>query len=123
MLLNAQRKQKHQLLYNKVEEGHYRVAALSTSNRKFQGNDGELLSFVVSGGGDVAIRDIHFFTADGGDYTFEALYMNYGAETGIGSIENEIVNAKSIYDLNGRKMVNGKLPQGIYIVNGRKIAF
>jgi hypothetical protein len=121
MLLNAQRKQKHQLLYNKVEEGHYRVAALSTSNRTFQGNDGELLSFVVDGGGDVAIRDIHFFTADGGDYTFEALYMNYGAETGIGSTENEIVNGKSIYDLNGRKMVNGKLPQGIYIVNGKKV--
>ena len=121
MLLNAERKQKHQLLYNKVEEGHYRVAALSTSNHTFQGNDGELLSFVVSGGGDIAIRDIHFFTADGGDYTFEALYMNYGAETGIGSTENEIVNGKSIYDLNGRKMVNGKLPQGIYIVNGRKV--
>ena len=121
MLLNAQRKQKHQLLYNKVEEGHYRVAALSTSNHTFQGNDGELLSFAVSGGGDIAIRDIHFFTADGGDYTFEALYMNYGAETGIGSIENEIVNGKSIYDLNGRKMVNGKLPQGIYIVNGKKV--
>ena len=123
MLLNAERKQKHQLLYNKVEEGHYRVAALSTSNHTFQGNDGELLSFVVGGGGDVAIRDIHFFTADGGDYTFEALYMNYGAETGIGSTENEIVNAKSIYDLNGRKMkmVNGKLPQGIYIMNGKKV--
>jgi hypothetical protein len=126
MLLNAERKHKHQLLYNKVEEGHYRVAALSTSNRTFQGNDGELLSFVVDGGGDVAIRDIHFFTADGGDYTFEALYMNYGAETGIGSTENEIVNGKSsngksIYDLNGRKMVNGKLPQGIYIVNGKKV--
>jgi len=121
MLLNAQRKQKHQLLYNKVEEGHYRVAALSTSNRTFQGNDGELLSFVVGGGGDVSIRDIHFFTPDGSDYRFEALYMNYGAETGISSIENEIVNGKSIYDLNGRKMVNGKLPKGIYIVNGKKV--
>ena len=124
MLLNAQRKQKHQLLYNKVEEGHYRVAALSTTNRTFQGNDGELLSFVVDGGGDVAIRDIHFFDTESKDFTFDTLYLTGNTETGISSIENEIVNGKSsngksIYDLQGRR--RSSLQRGVNIVNGKKV--
>lgn len=45
-------------------------------------------------------------------------------ETGIRSIENGqliIDNENDAwYDLSGRKMVNGKLPKGIYIHNGRK---
>lgn len=44
------------------------------------------------------------------------------------SIGDEVLRLKSeelddaIYDLNGRKIVNGKLSKGIYIKNGRKIA-
>ena len=73
LLLNAERKQKHQLLYNKVEEGHYRVAALSTSNNEFNGNNGELLNISLTGAdnSEVSIRGIHFFDAQGKDYLFD----------------------------------------------------
>lgn len=40
--------------------------------------------------------------------------------------ENSVLNAPAVYDLSGRKIVNGtsengQLPKGIYIVNGKKI--
>ena len=41
--------------------------------------------------------------------------------TSIQNITNTKENA-TIYDLGGRKMVNGKLPKGLYIVNGKKVA-
>ena len=36
MKLNSLRKQKHQLLYNRVREGQWCVVALSTSSREFK---------------------------------------------------------------------------------------
>ena len=67
MMLNTLRQQQHQLLYNKLENGHYRVAALSTVNDIFNGNDGELLNIAVSGTGsnEVSISDIHFIDVRG----------------------------------------------------------
>ena len=129
MMLNAQRKQKHQLLYNKVEEGHWRVAALSTSNRTFKGRNGELLSIALDGiaNDGITLSDIHFFTADGGDYTFNDLHLS--VTTMIHSMDNgqwTMDNSSTVYDMQGRKIVNGKLsnsqlPRGIYIVNGKKV--
>lgn len=121
MLLNAQRKQKHQLLYNKVEERHYRVAALSISNRTFQGNDGELLNFSLEGGvsGDVNIRDIHFFDADGSDYRFSDLQSCSATEISSLKEEQTTTRPHDIYDLQGRKVET--MSHGIYIVNGKKV--
>ena len=40
----------------------------------------------------------------------------------IDGIENEELKIENeVYDLSGRKIINGKLSQGIYIVNGRKL--
>ena len=122
MLLNAQRKQKHQLLYNKVEEGHYRVAALSTSNRTFQGNDGELLNFSLEGAasGDVAIRNIHFFDTEGGDYMFnEILYE--GTTTGIAVTPSTTPMDGAFYTIDGRRIGEKPTTKGLYIVNGKKV--
>ena len=130
MLLNAQRKQKHQLLYNKVENGHWRIAALSTSNRTFLGNDGELLSVVYNGimNDEVSIRDIHFFTVDGSDYQFDDISLS--GTTAIHSLNNgqgTNVGSSTVYDMQGRKIMSGdssnrQLPKGLYIINGKKVA-
>lgn len=129
MQLNAQRKQKHQLLYNKVEDGHWRVAALSTSNRTFNGNDGELLSVVYDGimNDEVSIRNIHFFTADGSDYQFDDISLS--GTTAIHSLNNgqgTNVGSSTIYDMQGRIIMSGdssnrQLPKGLYIINGKKV--
>lgn len=129
MMLNKLRKQKHQLLYNKVEDGHWRVAALSTSNRTFNGNDGELLSVVYDGimNDEVAIRDIHFFTADGSDYQFDDISLS--GTTAIHSLNNgqgANVESSTVYDMQGRKIMSGdssnrQLPKGLYIINGKKV--
>jgi hypothetical protein len=42
-----------------------------------------------------------------------------GTPTQIENVKSEIKNGTTIYDLSGRKMVNGKLPNGLYIVNGK----
>jgi len=122
MLLNAERKQKHQLLYNKVEEGHYRVAALSTSNRTFQGNDGELLSIALNSDndGEIAIRNIHFFDTKGGDYMFnEILYE--GATTGIAVTPSTTPMDGAFYTIDGRRIGKKPATKGLYIVNGKKV--
>ena len=43
-----------------------------------------------------------------------------GTPTQIENVKSEIKNGPTIYDLSGRKMVNGKLPNGLYIMNGKK---
>lgn len=49
-------------------------------------------------------------------------YMDFPAEvTGIESLTPDPSQEKGVwYDLQGRKMVNGKLPKGVYIMNGKK---
>ena len=115
----------------KVEEGHYRVAAISTSNHTFSGYEGELLAVGLEGitSEDICLRNIRFFTTDGEEHRFDDIVMQSGTATDIASPRqpsNE--EAQDIYDLQGRKMVNGKWlngksSKGIYIVNGKKIAF
>ncbi len=120
MMLNKQRKQKHQLLYNKVEEGHWRVVALSTANNAFQGNDGELLNFtlndVVS---DVTVRDIIFFDTMGNSHPFSDISLGTTTKTGLAT-GNAQRKEESVFTLDGRR-INGKpSKKGIYIINGKK---
>ena len=47
--------------------------------------------------------------------------LNDGA-TGINDVNADLnANVNAIYNLAGQKIVNGKLPRGIYIINGKKI--
>ena len=124
--INGMREDGHQLLYNKVEENRYRVTALSLSNAIFKGNMGKLLQFSINGQitDDICVHDIHFVNTKGNDFTFDPLYLTGVTETGIGSINNEIVNGKSsngkfIYDLQGRKL--SKVQHGVNIINGKKV--
>ena len=120
MMLNGERSQQHQLLYNKVEEGHYRVAALSTSNNEFNGNDGELLNIALSGvaGEEVSVRNIHFFDAWGRDYRFEDIE---GANATAISRPSSVpfFYGEEIFDLQGRK--RSMLQRGVNIVGGKKV--
>jgi hypothetical protein len=120
MMLNAQRNQKHQLLYNKVEEGLYRVAALSTSNNEFNGNEGELLNIAMNGvsGDEVSVRNILFFDVKGNDYLFDDI--NGSTTTSVRQIDNgEWIIDNSIYDLQGRK--RSTLQRGVNIVGSKKV--
>ncbi len=119
ILLSAERKQGHQLFYNKVENGHYRVAALSTSNRAFLGNAGELLTFALEGTPDaeVSISNIHFFDTQGNDYAFDELSIDIA--TGLHDVNVNDNSNYVIFDLQGRKLT--KMQRGVNIVNGKKI--
>ena len=122
--LNTARKHGHQLIYNKVDEGHYRVVALSVANNTFNGNNGELLNIQLDGfnAADMTISNIHFITTDGTDYRFDDLTMS-GA-TGIESLTPNLSPKEegNVYDLSGRKVsVPSVLPKGVYIMNGKKV--
>lgn len=123
MLLNIQRKQGHQLIYNKVEEGHYRVAAISTSNSTFGGYEGELLAVGIEGiaSEDICLRNIRFFTADGEEHLFDDIVMQSGTATDIASPRQSSYGDEAIYNLAGQRIQ--KTQKGINIVNGKKIAF
>ncbi len=120
MQINKERKQKHQLLYNKVEDGHWRVVALSTANNTFQGNDGELLNLtlndVVS---DVTVRDIIFFDTMGNSHPFSDISLGTTTKIDLAT-GNAQRKEESVYTLDGRR-INGKpSKKGIYIINGKK---
>ena len=120
MMLNAGRKQGHQLIYNKVEEGHYRVAALSTSNQTFNGNIGELLNITLNGisGEEVRLCNIHFFDAEGQNYLFEDLESTIATE--IESLHPAFSQSEgAIYDIQGRRQE--RMLHGINIVGGKKV--
>ena len=122
MMLNTLRQQQHQLLYNKLENGHYRVAALSTVNDIFNGNDGELLNIAVSGTGsnEVSISDIHFIDVRGNDYKFADITPS--EVTGIANFTPALSEGNmDVYDLQGRKMNASSLTKGIYIIGKKKV--
>ena len=120
MQLNKERKQKHQLLYNKVEDGHWRVVALSTSNRTFAGNDGELLNLTLNDVvGNVTVRDIIFFDTMGNSHPFSDISLATTTKTDLAT-SNPQRKEESVYTLDGRR-INGKpSKKGIYIINGKK---
>ena len=121
MLLNDSRKNGHQLLYNKVGDGHYRVVALSTANNSFNGKNGELLNIQLDGFNtdDLTIHNVHFFTGQGNDYAFDDLKLQ-GGTTAIEELPLvEGGQPAAVYDLQGRKQPT--LRRGVNIVNGKKV--
>ena len=122
MQLNSQRKQKHQLLYNKVREGQWRVVALSTSNREFEGVAGELLNIELDGfaTADVLIDNIHFVTAQGTDVMFDAVSLSRGGmTTKVNTLPVDAENSQSVYSLSGQRLNTPR--KGLNIVGGKKV--
>ena len=122
--LNDARRQGHQLLYNKVGDGHYRVVALSTSGNVFNGTSGELLSMTLddSATEDVRIDNIHFVTARGIDVPFEAIGVNNvndGVTTDIHSVDSNNTIIQHVYNLNGQRLTAPR--KGLNIIGGKKI--
>lgn len=119
MRINGQRKDGHQLLYSKLAENRYRVAALSLSNAVFKGNEGELLNISIDGlpTDEISVDNILFVTKNGTSITFNGLSLS-GTVTGIANIDANEGN-NTIFDLQGRKL--SKVQRGINIVNGRKV--
>jgi len=121
--LNDARRQGHQLLYNKMGDGHYRVVALSTSGNVFNGTSGELLSMTLDdfATDDVRIDNIHFVTARGIDVPFEAIGVcngNNGVTTDIHSVDSNNTT-KPVYNLNGQRLTAPR--KGLNIIGGKKI--
>ncbi len=119
MRLNNNRKQGHQLIYNKLADGTYCVVALSVSNNTFEGNEGELLGISLDGvpSDDICIRDIHFVNTKGKDFTFDRLFLSNDTETGIEAMDNgqlTMDNEGAWYSLDGKKL--GKPQKGINII-------
>lgn len=114
--LNNLRSADHVVSYTKLHNGDYRVVALSFSGTAFSGNEGELASIKINGNGSVVMKDVRFVTTDLQEVAFDV------NTTGIEVVDySQLENRNSVYDLQGRKVENRHLLQGIYIVNGKKI--
>ena len=119
MQLNALRRQGHQLIYNKVDDGHYRVVALSLSNNAFGGQQGEVLNIQLDGldGRSVTLENIHFVTLRGTDHRFDDLSAS-GATTGMRGASAREQEASAVYRLNGTKQRDSQ--RGVNIIKGKK---
>ena len=123
MALNNERRQGHQLLYNKMGEGHYRVVALSTAANIFKGSSGELLDMTLDGFAtdNIQVDDIRFVTPEGSERLFDALGVTRnGIVTSIDGMNgDDNCDKRTVYNLNGQRM---NTPQrGLNIINGRKV--
>ena len=122
LTLNSERKQNHQLLYNKISDGHYRVVALSTSDRSFNGTTGELLNIAFDSQptDGIVIDNIHFVTTQGSDLLFNAIGISGDTPTSISGVRNDATPINGIiYNLNGQRLT--KAQKGLYIINGKKV--
>ncbi len=122
MKLNSLRKQKHQLLYNRVREGQWRVVALSTLSREFEGYSGELLNVAIDGftSDEVLVDNIHFVMPQGVDVLFEAVSLSKGGSaTSVDSLPIKTESSQTIYNLNGQRL---NAPQkGLNIIGNKKV--
>lgn len=116
--LSSIRSNGHTLLYNKLEDGRYRVVVISTSNATFKNTQGVLLTMTLDGAASAAtVSDVHFITPEGVDHTFSAI--NATTVTGIENINNATQNEGSWYNVQGMKVKSPK--HGVYIHNGKKV--
>ena len=114
--LCGERSRGHLLTYAKTGSNIYKVVVYSLDNSSFEGHDGELLSFRVSGNGSLSIENIVLVTAGNAEKHFAPLGGN---ATGLKAIDNLQFTIDNCYDFQGRRVANtGK--KGVYIVNGKK---
>lgn len=102
------------LVYNKVGDNTWRIAAISLSRTAISGNDGCLLTLDVNGNGNVNVNN-NLFT----DANTQSYILPFAAPTGISAIKAAIAEGTVIYDMQGRRVENPT--KGLYMVNGKKV--
>jgi hypothetical protein len=118
--MNGKRQDNHQVIYARTGDNLYKVVVYSSENRPFKGNSGELLSFKVTGTGNVEVSNVLFVTSGETETTFPALL---GGTTGIDNFKTS--KAMDVYSIDGRLvrkhiMNTDGLEKGLYIINGKK---
>ena len=120
--LNESRAAGHTLMYNRLDDGSYRVVAFSLKGESFFGNMGDLLLFTTEGAeqGEVSMENIFFIDSDLNKVAFNDITA---IATGISPAFAD-TNDTPVYNLAGQmvnvKSSNRKLQKGIYISKGRK---
>ncbi len=114
LMLNPKGEQKHQLIYNKLEPGRYRVAVFSPANRTFEDYGDELLSFISESENSMSIiaERIQFFDTLGNGYMFDTVGVEL--ETGVATLKAGTSAKTDVYDLQGRKFTQPQ--RGVNII-------
>lgn len=114
LMLNPKGEQKHQLIYNKLEPGRYRVAVFSPANRTFEDYGDELLSFISDSENSMSIiaERIQFFDTLGNGYMFDTVGVEQ--ETGVATLKAGTSARTDVYDLQGRKFTQPQ--RGVNII-------
>ncbi len=114
LMLNPKGEQKHQLIYNKLEPGRYRVAVFSPANRTFEDYGDELLSFISESENSMSIiaERIQFFDTLGNGYMFDTVGVEL--ETGVATLKTGTSAKTDVYDLQGRKFTQPQ--RGVNII-------
>lgn len=110
----------HQQMYLKTGDDSYTVVVYSLDNQTFSRVEGSLLKVTLDGDGEAVMSNVLLATPMG-ERTFVGS-MPTGSTTGIRTVGSDEVNTNTVYDLRGHKMRGkGRLPKGVYIVNGKKV--
>ncbi len=86
----ARKKSSHQLSYNKIGEGVYRMAAFSSSNATFKGTSGAIVNISVTADAAIAggkyvveLKNVAFTTPDAVDVHFDAITATFEVQGGV----------------------------------------
>lgn len=118
--LNGSRADGHQLTFEKITAGLYRVVVFSQPSSSYRGNSGELMNISVKGQGNVSIENILFVTDNATEKHFADLNSS---TTAIGVAK--LTEPADVYTTDGRMVrrqatsLDG-LKKGVYIINGKK---
>ena len=132
--LDEDRKDDHTLNVSETESNTYRFLAFSMMNTEFYGTEGALVyvtlqaSESISEGNKTATIQSQVFTEISGeqykwdDFSFTVTIT----PNSTGIIEISVENPVDVYNIQGDKVRSkattlSDLPQGVYIVNGRKV--
>lgn len=143
--LDTRRAPKHQLVFNQLSDGRYRVIGFSPTLDSFNGNDGTLLTIKTNkkGTGKIGIDNIHFVDLNAQEYSLNAAQGNttgidlleagtkvyaYGSNIVVesdGEMKMDVYTAtgllyKTLDVKAGRNVFSDNAP-GIYIVGNKKI--
>ncbi|MBO4659735.1 MAG: leucine-rich repeat protein [Prevotella sp.] len=118
----SERLKGHQMVYNQIGENTYRFAAISFTNKPFEGYDGSVINILAGNPDldDIVVENIRFVTADGAIHQFE----NIGGAipTGIVQVMGDSRKAYEdgvYYNLSGVRVDHPT--KGVYILNGKKV--
>ena len=129
--LYGNRSAKHEILTNVLDNGNLKLLVSSIDGSVLEGEDGPLLSFCVQAS-ETAPRGACTVETVGESLLVDSeaeAYYSVGVTgnvlitddaTAIDNLPLNIDHSEAVYDLNGRKLLNGKLPKGIFIRGGVK---